>query len=169
MHNFTFKIAHSLHPRKPEQWVVWTVTESWAFVLATWYARNDDNTARTRRRRSGNDGASRKRVRKARGTATASAGLLQLPHRRKDNERPNELEEWLKAQQRLIRNAEARQANEKPDKERQAEAMKALGMSYGKKERRRWVARWRDRARRVAPKLCNTVGLLYEASQGRAL
>jgi hypothetical protein len=73
-------------------------------------------------------GASRKRVQKARGTATASAGLLQLPHRRKDNERPNELEEWLKAQQRLIRNAEARQANEKPDKERQAEAMKALGM-----------------------------------------
>jgi hypothetical protein len=44
------------------------------------------------------------------------------------NERPSELKEWLRAVLRLIRNAEARQASAEADKERQAEARKALGM-----------------------------------------
>jgi hypothetical protein len=46
----------------------------------------------------------------------------------KMTEKPSEVKEWLRAVQRLIRNAEARQANEEADKERQAEARKALWM-----------------------------------------
>jgi hypothetical protein len=46
----------------------------------------------------------------------------------KMTEKPSEVKEWLRAVQKLIRNAEARQANEEADKERQAEARKALWM-----------------------------------------
>jgi hypothetical protein len=119
-------------PRKPEQWVVRTIAESWAFVLATWHARNDD--------KHGKDAAKEERERQALEAQVEDAyerrGVLPLqaqdffscPIEEKMNERPSELKEWLRAVRRLIRNAEARQASEEADKERQAEAGKALGM-----------------------------------------
>jgi hypothetical protein len=117
---------------EPEQWVVWTITESWAFVLATWYARNDD--------KHGKDAAKEERERQALQAQVENAHERRgvLPSQAQDlfsclidekmNEKPSELKEWHRAVTKLIRNAEARHANEEADKERQAEAEKALGM-----------------------------------------
>jgi hypothetical protein len=67
-------------------------------------------------------------VRKARGAATTAQDFFSSPIEEEMTEKPSELKKWLRAVKKLIRNAEARQANEKADKERQAESSKALGM-----------------------------------------